>query len=98
MDEITEKIRAALMDIEYGKVQLECTVHNGQVTTANIVGDSKFKKYKGVDNVDVGTDIITLIKNAQNNKRNGTLSFTVVMNEGVANRLIESDVTQVRNQ
>ena len=94
--DLTKDIDTTAKDIRFGKLHIEANVHEGQVVSANITQETRQKKYSADDNAEAGKDMINILKNAQDNNRSGSLTFTAVVNSGKITRLIQNEVRQER--
>jgi len=80
------KLEKVFETIEYGKANLNVTIHNGK--PAFFVSDEfSTKRYKKNSMVDSTKDILTELKVLVEDNHSGTVSFTMEMNNGVIKQL-----------
>ena len=78
--------------IDFGTVQLTIKKHDSHITH---VDGQKMTSHKTKGNEEAFALILQLLKAVQASQETGHMTFTIVLDKGVANRMIVQDVRRV---
>lgn len=81
---------------QFGTVYLTLKVHEGHVTRADLQGVMRSKKYWDKDNIEAGKDILGFIRDAQDTKTTGAVTFTVNFRNGLIDQTLINETNQLK--
>ncbi len=92
MNPMLDLITRLEQSVDYGTVQLTIKRHDSHTTS---VDGQKLTSHKTDGSQQALSIVIALLKAAQANRESGSLTFTIVLNDGVSDRVVVQDVKRL---